>query len=172
MKRSKFNEAQIAFILQQAETGTPIGDVYRKAGIAEATFYNWRKKYAGLMPSAMKRLKQLEEENGKLKQLVADLSLDNAMLQETRHRNGGWKPSCARTALLRCAATRSGRWISAFVRTSFVHDQLATGRKLRVLTVVDLFSRFSPAVDPAFSYRAAMLYRRLSGSAGTSAIRR
>ena len=112
MKRSKFNEAQIAFILQharqsvtgpiftgpplttgtllqygfQAETGTPIGDVCRKAGIAEATFYNWRKKYAGLMPSEMKRLKQLEEENGKLKQLVADLSLDKAMLQDVLKR--------------------------------------------------------------------------------------
>ena len=86
MKRSKFNEVQIAFILQQAETGTPIGDVCRKAGIAEATFYNWRKKYAGLLPSEMKRLKQLEEENGKLKQLVADLSLDKAMLQDVLKR--------------------------------------------------------------------------------------
>jgi putative transposase len=73
MKRSKFNEAQIAFILQQAEAGTPIGDVCRKAGIAEATFYNWRKKYAGLLPSEMKRL-------------VADLSLDKAMLQDVLKR--------------------------------------------------------------------------------------
>ena len=86
MKRSKFNEAQIAFILRQAEDGTPIGEVCRKAGIAEATFYNWRKKYAGLMPSEMKRLKQLEEENGKLKRIVADLSLDKAMLQDVLKR--------------------------------------------------------------------------------------
>jgi putative transposase len=55
MKGSKFNEAQIAFILKQAEAGTPAGEVGRKAGIAEAAFYNWRKKYAGLMPSEMKR---------------------------------------------------------------------------------------------------------------------
>ena len=82
MKTSRFTEAQIAFVLRQADEGTAIGEVCRKAGISEATFYNWRKKYAGLMPSEMKRLKQLEEENGKLKKLVADLSLDRAMLQD------------------------------------------------------------------------------------------
>lgn len=82
MKRSKFSEAQIAFILRQAEEGTAIGEVCRKAGISEATFYAWRKKYAGLIPSEMKRLRQLEEENGKLKKIVADLSLDKAMLQD------------------------------------------------------------------------------------------
>ncbi len=81
MKRSKFTEAQIAFILRQAEEGTAIGEV-SQAGISEATFYAWRKKYAGLMPSEMKRLRQLEEENGKLKRIVADLSLDKAMLQD------------------------------------------------------------------------------------------
>jgi len=87
MKRSKFTEAQIAFILRQAEEGTAIGEVCRKAGISEATFYNWRKKYAGLMPSEMKRLRLLEEENRKLKRIVADLSLDKAMLQDVIRRN-------------------------------------------------------------------------------------
>ena len=87
MKRSKFTEAQIAFILRQAEEGTAVGEVCRKAGISEATFYNWRKKYAGLMPSEMKRLRQLEEENGKLKKIVADLSLDKAMLQDVIRRS-------------------------------------------------------------------------------------
>lgn len=82
MKTSRFSEAQIAFILRQAEEGTAIGEVCRKAGISEATFYTWRKKYAGLVPSEMKRLRQLEDENGKLKKLVADLSLDRAMLQD------------------------------------------------------------------------------------------
>ena len=82
MKASKFTEAQIAFVLKQAESGTPIGEVCRKAGIAEATFYNWRKRYGGLMPSEVKRLRQLEEENAKLKRIVADLSLDKAMLQD------------------------------------------------------------------------------------------
>ena len=70
----------------QAEEGTAVGEVCRKAGISEATFYNWRKKYAGLMPSEMKRLRQLEEENGKLKKIVADLSLDKAMLQDVIRR--------------------------------------------------------------------------------------
>ena len=82
MKKSKFTDAQIAFVLRQAEEGTAVGEVCRKAGISEATFYNWRKKYGGLMPSEMRRLKQLEEENGKLRKLVADLSLDRAMLQD------------------------------------------------------------------------------------------
>jgi putative transposase len=86
MKRSKFTEAQIAFILRQAEEGTVVGEVCRKAGISEATFYNWRKKYAGLMPSEMKRLRLLGEENGKLKKIVADLSLDKAMLQDVIRR--------------------------------------------------------------------------------------
>ena len=86
MKRSKFSEAQIAFVLKQAEDGTAVAEVCRKAGISEATFYAWRKKYAGLMPSEMKRLRQLEDENTKLKRLVADLSLDKAMLQDVVQR--------------------------------------------------------------------------------------
>jgi putative transposase len=68
MKKSKFTEAQIAFVLKQAEDGTPVAEVCRKAGVAEATFYNWRKRYAGLMPSEVKRLRQLEEKNAKLRQ--------------------------------------------------------------------------------------------------------
>lgn len=71
MKRSKFSEVPIAFVLKQAEDGTTIGEVCRKAGISDMTFYAWRKKYAGLMPSEMRRLRQLEDENAKLKRLVA-----------------------------------------------------------------------------------------------------
>ncbi len=82
MKKSNFTESQIVFILKQAEDGTAITEVCRRAGISDATFYNWRKKYAGLLPSEMRRLRQLEEENGKLKRIVADLSLDKAMLQD------------------------------------------------------------------------------------------
>ena len=84
MKRSKFSEQQIAFILRQAEEGTAVGEVCRKAGISEATYYNWRKKYAGLMPSEMKRLRQLEEENAKLKRIVADQMLDMSAMKELR----------------------------------------------------------------------------------------
>lgn len=68
--------------MNQAEDLTPVAEVCRKAGVAEATFYNWRKRYAGLMPSDVKRLRQLEEENSKFKRIVADLSLDKAMLQD------------------------------------------------------------------------------------------
>lgn len=82
MKKSKFTEEQIAFALKQAELGTPVYEVCRKMGISDATFYIWRKKYGGLGPSEVRRLKQLEEENAKLKRLVADLSLDKAMLQD------------------------------------------------------------------------------------------
>jgi putative transposase len=82
MKASKFSEAQIAFVLKQAEDGAAVAEVCRKAGISQATYFNWKKKYAGLMPSEMKRLRQLEDENAKLKRIVADLSLDKAMLQD------------------------------------------------------------------------------------------
>ncbi|GAA3927268.1 hypothetical protein GCM10022229_21740 [Luteimonas lutimaris] len=82
MKKSKFTEEQIAFALKQAETGTSVEEVCRKIGISQATFYAWRKKFAGLGISELRRLRQLEDENRKLKQLVADLSLDKAMLQD------------------------------------------------------------------------------------------
>ncbi len=77
-----FRGADRIRFLKQAEDGSAVAEVCRKAAISEATFYNWRKKYAGLMPSEMKRLRQLEEENSKLKRIVADLSLDKAMLQD------------------------------------------------------------------------------------------
>ena len=86
MKKSRSSEQQIAFSLRQAEEGTRVEEVCRKAGISEATYYNWRKKYGGLLPSEMKRLKQLEEENQRLKKLVADLSLDKEMLQDVIRR--------------------------------------------------------------------------------------
>jgi putative transposase len=80
MKRSKFTEQQIAFALKQDELGTTVEEVCRKLGISDATFYNWKKKYGGLGPSELRRLRQLEEENTKLKKLVADMSLDKIML--------------------------------------------------------------------------------------------
>ena len=82
MKKSKFTEAQIIFALRQAETGTRVEEVCRKMGINDATFYNWKKKYGGLGVSELRRLRQLEEENSKLKQIVADLTLDKQMLQD------------------------------------------------------------------------------------------
>jgi putative transposase len=82
MKTSKFTEEQIAFALKQAETGTQVKEVIRKIGITEQTFYRWKKKYGGMMPSDLRKLRQLEEENRQLKKLVADLSLDKQMLQD------------------------------------------------------------------------------------------
>lgn len=82
MKASKFSDAQKAFILKQGEDGFPVAEICRKAGISQATYFNWKKKYAGLLPSEMKRLKQLEDENSRLKKIVADLTLDREMLQD------------------------------------------------------------------------------------------
>ena len=82
MKRKRYSEEQIAFALRQHESGTAVAEIVRKMGITEQTFYRWKKKYAGLGVADVRRLKQLEEENRKLKQLVADLSLDKSMLQD------------------------------------------------------------------------------------------
>src|SRR5882672_6014166 len=82
MKRSKFTESQIVFALKQAETGVAVAEVCRKMGVSEATFYNWKKKYGGLGPDELRRLRQLEEENNRLKQIVTDLTLDKQMLQD------------------------------------------------------------------------------------------
>ena len=73
MKASRFSEAQKAFILQQGRDGMPVAEVCRKAGISQATYFNWKKKYDGLTPPEMRRLKQLEDENTKLRKVVADL---------------------------------------------------------------------------------------------------
>jgi putative transposase len=86
VKRSRFTEQQIAFALKQQELGVAVEEICRKLGISDATFYNWKKKYSGLGPAELRRLKQLEEENAKLKRLVADLSLDKAMLQDVVRR--------------------------------------------------------------------------------------
>ncbi|SXD97497.1 IS3 family element, transposase orfA [Klebsiella quasivariicola] len=82
MKKTRYTEEHIAFALKQAETGTRVEEVCRKMGISEATFYNWKKKFGGMDVTELRRLRQLEEENQRLKCLVADLSLDKEMLQE------------------------------------------------------------------------------------------
>jgi len=81
MKKSKFSEAQIVFALKQSET-VPVEEICRKMGISQATYYNWKKKYGGMDPSELRRLRQLEDENSKLKKMVAELSLDKQMLQD------------------------------------------------------------------------------------------
>ena len=101
MKASKFTDAQKAFILKQAEEGVPVGDVCRKAGNSQSTFCSWRKRYAGMTPPEMRRLKALEDEKARLKKLVAELSLDREMLQDVVRRklwdlprSGSWWRRC------------------------------------------------------------------------------
>ena len=82
VKKSRYTEEQIAYAMQQAETGTPVAEVIRRMGISEQTFYRWKKLYGGLGVGELRRLKQLEDENRQLKRLVADLSLDKHILQD------------------------------------------------------------------------------------------
>ena len=82
MKKTRYTEEQIAFALKQAETGTRVEEVCRKMGNSEATFYNWKKKFGGMGVTELRPLRQLEDENHRLKRLVADLSLDKEMLQD------------------------------------------------------------------------------------------
>lgn len=77
---------QKAFIIRQGENGTTVEEICRKAGISQATYFNWKKKCSGMMPSEMKRLRELEDENNRLKRIVADLSLDKEMLQDVVRR--------------------------------------------------------------------------------------
>ena len=86
MKASRFSDAQKSFMLKQGADGMLVADICRKAGISRATYFNWKKKYDGLLPSEMRRLKQLEDENSKLRKVVADLSLDKEMLQDALRR--------------------------------------------------------------------------------------
>ncbi len=82
MKRQRYSEEQIIGILKEAEAGVPLADLVRKHGISTASFYAWRKKYGGMEVSDAKKLRALEDENRRLKKLVADLSLDNQLLKE------------------------------------------------------------------------------------------
>jgi putative transposase len=82
MGKKRYTAEQIALVLRQAESGTSVTDIVRKLGVSEQTFYRWKRKFAGLGVAEVRRLKQVEEENRKLKQLVADLSLDKEMLQD------------------------------------------------------------------------------------------
>lgn len=82
MKKSRFTEEQVIYALRLAEGGSPVADVCRQLGISEATFYVWKKKYASLGVAELRQLRQLQEENARLKRLVADLTLDKQILSE------------------------------------------------------------------------------------------
>lgn len=88
MKKSTFTEEQIIAVLKRADAGEPVANVCRQAGISDSTFYRWKAKYDGLEANELKRLKQLEDENRRLKQIVADLTLDNTALKDVLAKNG------------------------------------------------------------------------------------
>lgn len=87
MKKSKFNETKILAILKEAEAGMAVSEISRKYGVSSATFYNWKSKYAGMSGSEIRRMRQLEEENKRLKQMYADLSLENTVLKDLIEKN-------------------------------------------------------------------------------------
>jgi putative transposase len=86
MRKSKFNETQIVGILKDAESGVPVQDLLRKHGISKATFFKWRSKYGGASVSDVRRLRELEAENAKLKRMYADLALENAAIEDVLNR--------------------------------------------------------------------------------------
>ena len=92
MKKKRFSIEQIVAVLKQAELGMPVADLIRQVGISEQTFYRWKKQYAGMQSDQVRELKQLQEENGRLKKLVAELSLDRAILQDVASKK--WPGPC------------------------------------------------------------------------------
>ena len=87
MKKSRFSEEKIIAALKQAEAGVKVSEVVRKLGVAEATFYNWKAKYGGMDASQLRRLKELEGENTRLRKVIADLTIDNSILKEAARGN-------------------------------------------------------------------------------------
>jgi len=134
MKKSRLTEVQIVFALKQAELGTSVPEVCRKQGISDATFYTWRKKYGGISPSELKHMRQFEEENLRLKNLVADLSLYEAMLQDVlAKKSSRWHACASGSGAYRPATTPvkdryASHLRSAVVRTVTAPLQLATAR--------------------------------------------
>ena len=134
MKQKRYTDEQIAFALRQAESGTAVLEICRKLGVSEPTFYRWKKQFAGMGTVEIRRLKQLEEENAKLKRLVADLSLDKTMLQGSDHWSGPAKK------MVRPALRRE---VVAVLRGSY---RAASVGPVRPWGSIDLPSATSPGV--------------------------
>ena len=120
MPRKPYTEEQIGFALRQVEAGTSVPELCRKLGIAGATFYRWKKKFAGLGIAEIRRLKQLEDENRRLKQIVADLTLDKAMLQDVARRNGDAPHRRAAVSYLQAAYGLSERRASTGISRTLI----------------------------------------------------
>lgn len=127
MKKSKLTGEQIAFALRQAEVGTPVAEVCRKMGISEATYYRWKQLYGGLGPSELRKMRQLEEENQKLKRLVADLSLDKAMLQEVLAKKV-WRLGGVGRSFIGCRTSSASASAAAALPCDLTGERTATDR--------------------------------------------
>jgi putative transposase len=132
MKGSKFSDAQKAFILKQGDDGVPVAEICRKAGISQATYFNWRKKYAGLLPDEMRRLKALEDENSRLKKIVADLTLDREMLQDVIRRNV-WSTLSLQGSLAADECSLRNVWSTLSLQGSLAADECSLRKCIRPL---------------------------------------
>ena len=164
MKASKFSEAQKAFILKQGSDGMPVADICRKAGISPATYFNWKKRYDGMLPPEMRRLKQLEDENSKLKKIVADLSLDQARCCKTLYAESSeaWSQAQAGRCMvcggLACLDPKSLR--GSCVRSLHLPLQIASPRSGRYR---ELASRESCTTRVRYGYRRMHVLLRREG---------
>lgn len=139
MKKSKFSEEQIAYALRQADGGTPVGDVCRQLGVSEATFYVWKKKYGKFGASELREMRQLRDENARLKRLVADLTLDKHILSEViRKKSEAGTAATARSRIqetFQVSTVRSCRLAqftrAAWYRRSTARDQSALALRIR-----------------------------------------
>lgn len=165
MKRSKFSEEQVVYAIRQVEAGSPVGDIRRQLGVSEATFYTWKKKYAEVGVSELRRFRQLEEEYGRLKRLVADLSLDKQMLSEAlrkkslrpaRHRElAQWFRETFQVSGMR-ACHLAQVSLAAWYRRSRARDQ--SGLRLRIRDLAHW-----PATFWVLAYLGAPATRRRTG---------
>jgi putative transposase len=183
MKRSKFSEEQIVYALRHVESGTPLSDLCRQLGIAEQTFYAWKKKYAHLGVSELRRLRQLEEENSRLKRLVADLSLDKHMLSEAlRKKSEARTPSRADRVVsghvsgqllagLSVSAVQSGRVVSPESGEGSVGAPPAHSRSRPCTTAVWLAAALGVAATRGLAREPQTSVRRLYRLDGFSGVR-
>jgi putative transposase len=183
MKRSKFSEEQIVYALRHVESGTPLSDLCRQLGIAEQTFYAWKKKYAHLGVSELRRLRQLEEENSRLKRLVADLSLDKHMLSEAlRKKSEARTPSRADRVVsghvsgqllagLSVSAVQSGRVVSPESGEGSVGAPPAHSRSRPCATAVWLAAALGVAATRGLAREPQTSVRRLYRLDGFSGVR-